>query len=155
MLFENDTEMYSSSYRSIIPFLLELSSFYRVLFLLPRNITLLETWGYVQFWFYSLRFFPTEQGKISRRNTRGNRKCYTILLSPPLSLRKICSLPFHVFPNMEKSCTICLHCRQKKTADISFTKKKTAWFSRAILIVFKEISSVWLIFLCWIRFREI
>lgn len=67
-------------------------------------------------------FFPTEQRKISRRNTRGNRKCETILLSPPPSVRKFVPLPFHVFPNMEKSCTIYLHCRRKKSAVISFTE---------------------------------
>ena len=43
MLFENDSEKHSSSYRCIIPFLLELSHFYRVLFSLPKNIALLET----------------------------------------------------------------------------------------------------------------
>ena len=68
-------------------------------------------------------FFPTEQRKTSRRNTRGNRKCDTILLSPPPSVRKFVPLPFHVFPNMEKSCTIYLHCGRKKSAVISFTEK--------------------------------
>lgn len=84
-------------------------------------------------------FFPTEQRKISRRNTRGNRKCETILLSPPPSVRKFVPLPFHVFPNMEKSCTIYLHCRRKKSAVISFTEN-TAWFSRTIQIVFEELA---------------
>ena len=84
-------------------------------------------------------FFPTEQRKISRRNTRGNRKCETILLSPPPSVRKFVPLPFHVFPNMEKSCTIYLHCRREKSAVISFTEK-TAWFSRTIQIVFEELA---------------
>ena len=89
-------------------------------------------------------FFP----HTTTEDTRGNRKCLTILLSPPpVSKENLLHFPSTCFQIWKRVAPFaCIGGKRKERLFPS--SKKTAWFSRTILIVFKEILAVSDLYFC-------
>ena len=99
-------------------------------------------------------FFPHRTAEdITQKYPREPEMRYNSTLTSPVC-KEICSTSFPRVSKYGKELhhLLTLPAKEKRSY---FLHRKTAWFSRTIQIVFKEISSDWLKFLCWIRFREI